>query len=174
MLTVFLMLVWRLLQHPQARFHTGVTGTRPRAEVSAEHSHPTHMATSSLGSCPTTVALQQRGVLRSGAAIGMNNGLQYLSSFSVSNELITYHTFVLSHFCVLWTQTTNRFKQHNQLVRVHYENAIVLCGIKLTFNRSRLLTAFFYYYSIIYWFRIAKFQKVYYPKSNFHKVLYKK
>lgn len=53
----------------------------------AEHSHPTHMAITSLWSWPTTVALQRQWVLRSGAAIGTNNGLQYLSSFSISNSV---------------------------------------------------------------------------------------
>lgn len=87
------MLVWRLLQHPQARLHTGMTGTA-RAETSAECSHPTHMAISSLGSWPTTVALQQWWVLRSGAAIGMNNVSQYL----ISQQLITL-LFCLAFVC---------------------------------------------------------------------------
>lgn len=43
------LLMWRLLQHPQARLPTGMTDRNTKSRSSAEHSHPTHKAISSLG-----------------------------------------------------------------------------------------------------------------------------
>lgn len=136
--------------------HRGARNTNSRGLCRAQPSYD--MSTSRLGHWPTTVWLHERGILRSGFAIGMNNRLQYLSCFAISNSVSQQFLILFFLFC-FWKQITDRFKQCNQTVRAHYENVAVLYGIKLTFNRSRILTSS-HYCIIFYLFRVVIFQKV--------------